>query len=146
MTPTLRKRHYLIWLLLIVLLPGLLIATALLRPQEFDQKNLPAAIPKALPTLLQSKEVDGLQANWRSHPDGTQQIEMLLSAPLRYPAATVFLGSQATFLPSQAQVLGQLGSGPVYRFNFTLPQVGNPAWHVHIYDPIKTQVIATFAF
>lgn len=146
MVPSLRKKHFLIWSLLALLLPLLLIATLLIRPKTFHQTSLPQAVATAFPTLIESKESDAFSINLRSNPNGRQQIEIILKEALQFPSATVIIQPNKQAATREDITLGQLGNHGTYRFDWPPQLASKGAFHLKIYDHIKEQQIANIPF
>ena len=141
MTPSLRKKHRLIWQFLSLVIAAAFIATMLIRPQEFFQKQLPKNTPEAYSTLIKSQQTDDFVANLKQSADGKKQIEIILKDILKTPTATLLLSNAANQPIESATALGRLGNSGIYRFNLNSVWSQSDQYHLTIYDHIKQKEI-----
>ena len=67
MTPSLRKKHRLVWMSFSVILPALFIAAIFNIPKLWHQEQLPLSNPDAFPTILSQEDSENFLLNLREN-------------------------------------------------------------------------------
>lgn len=144
MTPALRVWHRRIWYTWTLLLPlGFIIAVYCI-PRQVTTNAKAGEVVAALPVVVKSSENDLALVNLR---DTTQaatgaQLEIKLKRPLAIPSTLVYVSSLSNGAPQGGQLLGQLGSKEVYRFDLSTINPVDVSY-VILYDPVGKRIFQT---
>ncbi len=143
MTPTLRKYHRRIWLVLAVLLPLLFVAAVVAIPDKRPDIVFDRQQAAALPHVLEEFETENFIVRIRSNPSKVAlQLEIEIKQPLTTASALVYLVNNTKEKPTDGILLGNLGPYGTHRF-----YLGNaPHKCILLFDAIKNRPIQTIKF
>ena len=137
MTPTLRRSHRILWIVLAIALPtGFITALNLTAPAELGEPFGPD-IPVALPTLVSAVSNPALTITLRKATETPAlQLEVQLKTALEVPSAVVRVRQ-----PTGWQAVGLLSAPRLYRF--ALPGT-NTHPEIDVWDDIHGRTLYTF--
>lgn len=139
MTPSLRRAHRIIWLLLAVILPVGFIAGLLAYQSPLYQEPVDQLPPAPLPILVHSVASDSVAVSLRrSVGGGEQQLDVVLKQPFAVPSAVVRVRQNGNW-----RAVGLLNAPSTYRFR--VPGMDNPA-QVEIRDELHQKTLRTIQF
>lgn len=142
MTKQLRRRHFQIWLLLLLILPLGIITARLVRPKPaVNQLLQPVSIP-ALPTLLQTYKNENYTVNIRKGNDTSQQLEWINNQILAVPTAVIYKTEKGSKSIENGEMVGRIEARGIYRFSMR----PGPVETLLLYDFIHQQIIDTINF
>lgn len=126
----LRKRHFINWVVLAVVMPILFIGALLAIPKEEFGSTIHFQNPDF--EELASDEFLTIRT-----PSVNNGFELTLKKALKAPAVLVYLNNSNTDSIEEASLLGQIDSRGVY-FYYTTLSAGQT---LVLYDPIKTTIL-----
>ena len=142
MTKQLRQKHFRFWLLLLLILPLSIISARLVRPKAAIDNLLQPASTNALPTLLQTADMENYTVNIRKGNDSTQQVEWINKQTLTVPTAVIYKTAKGNKTIENAEMIGRIEARGVFRF----PMKPGVVEQLLLYDFIHQQIIDTINF
>lgn len=136
MTPSLRRAHGVVWLLLAIALPVIFVAALLAYRSPLEQEPIGRLSPAPLPVLIRSAMTDSLDVTLRQGIQGAgQQVEIRVKRSFAVPSAVVRIRERGAW-----RAIGLLDAPGVYRFPVTT--VGNPV-RIEIVDNVHGRLLRT---
>lgn len=139
MTPSLRRAHRMIWLLLVVMLPLGFVAALLAYQSPQQQEPITLSPPAPLPVLLRSVASDSVVVHLRrAAQGGALQLDIALEQPFEVPSAVVRVRQAGAW-----RAVGLLDAPGTYRF--PLPTTDSHP-RVEIVDDLHRRTLLTVEF
>jgi len=148
MIKQLRKRHFQIWIVLLVLLPASIVMARLVTPKiPIDQLLQPSAYP-AYPTIIKTITKDNYSVHLRKANDSSFQLEWINKKILIVPSAAVYKLPAGSNDTKNGVLIGRIEGRGVYRFavDTSFRPDRFSSYRLFLYDFIHQQVIDTIKF
>lgn len=147
MIKQLRRRHYQIWLILLVVLPLGIIGSILVVPPTTSFKLLQPQAADALPLLVKTINGEGYTINLRKNKDDRFQLEWINNEVLTFPTAVIYITRRGDKDLSNAHLIGRIEARGIYRFDLKNDILfDHPEHQLIVYDFIHKQIINTINF
>ena len=134
MIHTLRRRHFLTWILIALILPVLFLLAWNEIPEASNQigtNQLNIALSKKTDPLVKVSEL---------HEGANNYLVIKLSRSLEKPSIVAYIGGSSTALVSESVLLGRIEGSGTYKFQ-TSEESTPEGSHLLFYDPIAKERI-----
>ena len=142
----LRKRHFLIWILLAILLPTGFILAILDRPEDIAADSYISLSASPLPNLISTQEDQGLRVTLRRGLPHQKQIEIKVLQPIPAPSIFLAIGSNEINDQNPGHTIGKIHGLGTQRFSLDSLSSSRAELHLLFYDKIKGDALAKFKF
>lgn len=146
----LRKDHFRIWQMLAILLPFIIIAAVVVRPEFPKDKLLQPSTAKALPVILKTAvNREDYEIYLRSNADTSElQLEWIDKKTLTYPSATIYKTTKGDTDITNGKLIGRIEARGDYYFQLdsTFRPVNSSNYQLVLYDFIHQKQIDIINF
>ena len=146
MIKPLRKRHFQIWTVMAVVLPGAIILAWLSIPTKKSQPLLQSSARTALPLLLEKGENENYLVTLRGSLDTSHfQLEWINKKILQYPTASIYEMAQDGISIDSSKLIGRIETAGEWHFllDSTFTYRPDHVYRFLLYDFIHQQIIDT---
>lgn len=134
MIPSLRRRHFISWIIIALILPVLF----LLAWNEISEAGNQIG-NNQLKTRL-SKNIDPLVNVSKFREGANNYLVLKLSRPLERPSILAYVGSSSSALINESMLLGRIEGSGTYKFQASEELIREGS-HLLLYDPIHKEII-----
>ena len=146
MIKQLRKRHFQVWMVLLMALPAGIISGTMAIPRKVANHLLQPGNTVALPVIVRRVERENYIIHIRKGGDALQ-LEWVNKNALTVPTALVYKTTGGNKDISKAELIGRIEARGIYHFNLAPGSFGGPdSVQLILYDFIHQQIIDTINF
>ena len=144
MIKQLRKRHFQIWFVMMILIPMGIIAATMVIPQQHDNPTLQPTPVVALPVIIKTVEHENYTVNLRGNSSIPGQLEWINKSVLTFPTAVIYKTISGKKDTGEATFIGRIEARGTYHFDLKKDSSNN--FHFILYDFIHRQIIDSINF
>ena len=144
MIKQLRKRHFQIWSIMLVLIPLGIIAATWVIPKQTKNALLQPPGSAALPVIISTVDKKDYTINLRGNSTVPSQIEWINKTVLTVPTAVIYKIISGKNDISGADLVGRIEARGTYHFNLKNDLASE--YHLVLYDFIHNQIIDSINF
>jgi hypothetical protein len=144
MIKQLRRRHFQIWLVLLILIPAGIISATIVIPGPATNSLLQPTTSFALPNIIKTINKENYAVNLRSNTQVPSQIEWINKTVLTIPTAVIYKIVAGKKDVESGDLIGRIESKGTY--HFYLREDSTNYYHFVLYDFIHKQIIDSINF
>jgi len=140
----LRRRHFQIWSLMLILIPLGIIAATLVIPKQHKNATLQPSPSLVLPVIIKTVDRKHYTINLRGNSQIPGQLEWINKSVLTFPTAIIYKTAPGKHDINNADLIGRIEARGTYHFDLKNDSAIN--YHFILYDFIHQQVIDSINF
>ena len=144
MIKQLRKRHFQIWLVLLILIPAGIISGTIVIPKRVTNTLLQPPASESLPSVIKIINKDNYTVSLRGNSQIPSQLEWINKAALTVPTSVIYKTVPGKKGIESADLIGRIESKGTY--HFYLREASSRYYHFILYDFIHQQIIDSINF
>ena len=135
----LRRRHFQIWLALLILIPAGIISATIVIPKPATNSLLQPNSSVALPNIIKTINKENYTVSLRGNDQTPSQIEWINKTALTVPTAVIYKTIAGRKDVESGDLIGRIESKGTY--HFYLREDSTHYYHFILYDFIHKQII-----
>ncbi len=144
MIKQLRRRHFQIWIALLILVPAGIISAIIVIPKPAANSLLQPGVSIALPNIIETINKVNYTVSLRGNTQTPTQIEWINKTALTVPTAVIYKTISGEKNIESGDLIGRIESKGTYHFYLRDDSTG--IYHFVLYDFIHHQIIDSINF
>jgi len=144
MIKQLRKRHFQLWSVMMILIPLGIISATIVIPKQHKNATLQPTPTVALPVIIKTVDREYYTISLRGNSSIPGQLEWINKSVLAFPTAVIYKTIAGKKDTGDATFIGRIEARGTYHFDLKSDSSNN--FHFILYDFIHRQIIDSVNF